>query len=65
MQPLTYKPIALGADVWIGAGCKILNGVRIGEGSVIGAGSVVTKDIDPYSVAFGLPAKVVRSRQGR
>jgi len=32
MQPLTYKPIAVGADVWIGAGCKILNGVRIGEG---------------------------------
>jgi len=64
-QPLTRKGIDVGEDVWIGAGCRILDGVHIGGGSVIGAGSVVTKDIDPYSIAFGVPAKVVRSRQGQ
>ncbi len=64
-QPLTRKGIAIGEDVWIGSGCKILDGVRIGNGSVIGAGSVVTKDIEPYSIAFGVPARVVGSRQGK
>jgi acetyltransferase-like isoleucine patch superfamily enzyme len=62
-QPLTKKGIALGEDVWIGAGCKVLDGVHIGNGAVIGAGSVVTKDIDAYLIALGVPAKVVGSRQ--
>ena len=62
-QPLTKKGIAIGEDVWIGAGCKVLDGVHIGNGAVIGAGSVVTKDIDAYTVAFGVPARVVRRRQ--
>jgi acetyltransferase-like isoleucine patch superfamily enzyme len=61
-QPLTKKGITIGEDVWIGAGCKILDGVRIGNGAVIGAGSVVTRDIDAYSIAFGVPARVARSR---
>jgi acetyltransferase-like isoleucine patch superfamily enzyme len=64
-QPLTRKGIAIGEDVWIGSGCSILDGVRIGGGSVLGAGSVVTKDIDPYSIAFCVPAKIVGSRQGQ
>ncbi len=63
LQPLTMKGIAIGEDVWIGAGCKILDGVHIGNGAVIGAGSVVTKDIDAYVIALGVPAKVVGSRQ--
>jgi len=50
-------------DVWIGYGVKILGGVTIGTGSVIGAGAVVTKDIPPFSVAAGVPAKVLRSRK--
>lgn len=50
-------------DVWIGAGAIVLTGVKIGEGSVIGAGSVVTKDIPPYSVAVGIPARVVKKRK--
>ena len=61
-QPLTKKGIRIGPDVWIGAGCKILDGVQIGEGVVIGAGSVVTKSIPIYSIAFGVPATVTRSR---
>ncbi len=65
MQPLTREGINVGEDVWIGSGCRILDGVRIGGGAVIGAGSVVTKDIDPYSIAFGVPATIVRSRQSK
>ena len=61
-QGLTKKGIAIGEDVWIGAGCKILDGVHIGNGTVIGAGSVVTKDIDAHLIAFGVPAKVAGSR---
>jgi acetyltransferase-like isoleucine patch superfamily enzyme len=63
VQPLTKKGITIGEDVWIGAGCKVLDGVRIGNGAVIGAGSVVTRDIDAYSIAFGVPAKIVRRRE--
>lgn len=62
-QPLTKKGIAVGQDVWIGAGCKVLDGVHIGNGAVIGAGSVVTKDIGAYVIAVGAPAKAVGSRQ--
>ena len=47
--------------VWIGAGAIVLPGVTIGEGSVVGAGSVVTKDIGPYSIAIGNPARVVKA----
>jgi len=63
-QPLTQEGINIGEDVWIGSGCKVLDGVRIGNGAVIGAGSVVTKDIDAYGIAHGVPATVVRSRLG-
>jgi acetyltransferase-like isoleucine patch superfamily enzyme len=62
-QPLTMKGITIGEDVWLGASCKILDGVHIRNGAVIGAGSVVTKDVDTYAIAFGVPAKMVRSRR--
>lgn len=55
-------PVAIGRDVWIGAGVAIVAGVTIGEGAVVGAGSIVTRDIAPYSVAVGNPARVIRSR---
>lgn len=47
-------------DVWIGAGVIILSGVTIGECSVIGAGAVVTKDVEPYTVVAGVPAKKIK-----
>ncbi|QEH61257.1 virginiamycin A acetyltransferase [Spiroplasma chinense] len=52
----------IGHDVWIGYGATILPGVKIGNGSIIGAKAVVTKDIEPYSVVGGNPAKVIRKR---
>lgn len=61
-QGYEIRPVVIGKDVWIGAGCKILKGVEIGEGSVIGAGSVVTKNIPPFSVCVGVPARVIRKR---
>ena len=56
------KPVIIEDDVWIGARVIILNGVRIGTGAVIGAGAVVTKDVPPYAVVGGVPAKVIRYR---
>lgn len=50
------------SDVWIGAGAIIKRGVKIGTSAVIGAGSVVTKDIPPFAIAVGVPAKVIRYR---
>ena len=55
--------VVIGSNVWIGANAIVLPGVTIGKGSVIGAGIVVTKDIPPYSVAVGVPAKVIKSRK--
>lgn len=54
--------IIIGNDVWIGSHSIILSGVHIGDGAVIGAGAIVTKDIPPYSIAVGCPAKVVGYR---
>lgn len=61
--PCIPQEIIIEDDVWVGAGVRVLGGVRIGTGSVIGAGAVVTKDIPPYSIAVGVPAKVVSKRK--
>ena len=55
-------PIKVGDDVWIGYGATILSGVTIGQGAVIAAGSVVLKDVEPYSVVGGNPAKLLKYR---
>ncbi|MEE1104690.1 MAG: DapH/DapD/GlmU-related protein, partial [Ruminococcus sp.] len=60
---LEPKPVTIGDDCWIGRRVMILPGVHIAEGCVIGAGAVVTKNIPPYSVAAGVPARVIKSRK--
>ena len=54
--------IEIGNDVWIGAGVQILSGVTIADGSIIAAGSIVTKDVAPYSIVGGNPAKLIKYR---
>ncbi len=54
------KPIIIEDDVWITMRCMILRGVKIGRGAVIAAGAVVTKDVPPYTVVGGVPAKVIK-----
>jgi acetyltransferase-like isoleucine patch superfamily enzyme len=56
------RPIMIGRDVWIGANVTILAGRTIGDGAVVAAGSVVTKDVEPYTVVGGNPAKLIRRR---
>lgn len=56
------KPITIGNDVWIGRGAIILKGVTVGDGAVIGAGAIVTKNVAPYSIVGGSPAKEIRKR---
>ncbi|PSN10551.1 hypothetical protein C7293_27655 [filamentous cyanobacterium CCT1] len=58
-QPLTAVGITIEDDCWLGTGVRVLDGVTIGRGSVIGAGAVVSRDIPPYSVAVGVPARVI------
>ena len=63
-QGIIYKEkgIVIEDDCWLGSGVRVVDGVTLGRGSVIGAGAVVTKDIPPYSVAVGVPAKVISQR---
>lgn len=62
LQDYYDADVVIEDDVWIGAGSVIVAGVRIGKGSVIGSNSVVTKDIPPYSVAAGVPTKIIKRR---
>lgn len=55
-------PVVIGNDVWIGEGVSILPGVKIGDGAIIAAGATVTKDVEPYSVVGGVPAKLIKKR---
>lgn len=54
--------VTIGNDIWIGTRVIIMNGLTVGDGAVIGAGSIVTKDVAPYSIVAGVPARVIRAR---
>ena len=57
------RPVVIGNDVWIGDRVIILPGVHVGDGSILAAGAVVTKDVPPYSIVGGVPAKLIRMRK--
>lgn len=59
---IEYEPITIGNDVWIGARAIIMDGVKVGDGAVIAAGAIVTKDVAPFSIVGGVPAKVIKYR---
>jgi acetyltransferase-like isoleucine patch superfamily enzyme len=61
-QILTAKPCQIGHDVWIGVDAIILRGVTIGTGAVIAANAVVTRDVPPYAIVAGVPARVIKYR---
>ena len=57
------EPIVIGDRVWIGMNATVLGGVTIGEGAVVAAGSVVTKDVPPFTVVGGVPARPIKDRE--
>ena len=59
------KPITLGDSAWIGAGAIILPGITVGRGAIVAAGSVVTRDVEPFTVVGGSPAKLIRRIHGK
>jgi len=62
LDPKLVDPVSVGEDCWVGWNAVILKGVRIGRGAVVAANAVVTKDVSPYSVVGGVPARVIRRR---
>lgn len=62
IMELTYAPIVIKANAWVAAWSIVLPGVTVGEGAVVGAGAVVSKDVAPWTIVVGNPAKVVKER---
>lgn len=61
-QGIAKAPVRIGPDVWLGTKCTVTRGVSIGRGSVVAAHAVVTRDVPPYQVVAGVPARVLRDR---
>ena len=61
--PENDQDVVIEEDVWVGAGATILKGVTIGNGSVVAAGALVKKDVPPYAVVGGVPAKIIKMRK--
>jgi acetyltransferase-like isoleucine patch superfamily enzyme len=60
-----HRPIKIGNHVWIGAGATVLKGVEIGEGAVVAAGAVVVKNVPPFSIVAGVPARMIGQRNDK
>lgn len=61
-HPASNGDVRIGNDVWLGDGCRVMSGVTIGNGACIAASAVVTKNVPPFAIVGGVPAKVIRSR---
>ena len=64
-QPVTSKGIVIGQDVWVGANAGITDGVTVGDHAVIGMGAVVTRDVPPWAIVGGVPARLLGDRRQR
>ena len=64
-EAISYGDIIVDDDVWIGYGATILSGVHLGQGSIVAAGAVVSKNVPPYAIVGGVPAKVIKYRFSR
>ncbi len=58
--PTAHAPVTIGEDAWLGTGVVVLPGVRVGEGAVVGANSVVNRDVEPFTIVAGAPARFIR-----
>jgi acetyltransferase-like isoleucine patch superfamily enzyme len=61
-QPRTARGVTIGDNVWFGAGVRVLDGITVGRDAIIGSNAVVTKDIPDFTIAVGVPAKVIKNR---
>ena len=62
VEYLPFKPVHIGNDVWIGQNVLLKGGIRIGDGAIIAMGAVITKDVPPFAIVGGVPARVIRYR---